>query len=103
MTDPATLLAENRQLRIEIDSLRAELFAARGEQIRHAQNKRLPLRLTVPEFAKIVRLCDETIRRQIRSRQIEASGQPFLIPRRELEKFGVSLADAEELFSREAA
>lgn len=58
----------------------------------------LPLRLTVPEFASLVRLCDESIRRRIRSREIEAYGRPHLIPRRELEKFGVSIADAAEVY-----
>jgi Helix-turn-helix domain len=50
----------------------------------------LPLRLTVDEFARISRLCPETIRRMIRRREIEAFGTPYLIPRRELLKIGIS-------------
>ena len=60
----------------------------------------LPLRLKVSEFAGLVRLCDETVRRKIRSREIRATGRPHLIPRAELEKFGVSLADAAECYAR---
>lgn len=56
----------------------------------------LPLRLKVSEFAGLVRLCEETVRRKIRSREIRATGRPHMIPRAELEKFGVSLADAAE-------
>ena len=60
----------------------------------------LPLRLTVSEFASLVRLCAETVRRMIRSRQLVAHGRPFLIPRGELHKFGVPLVDAAEEYSR---
>jgi hypothetical protein len=56
----------------------------------------MPLRLTVQEFAKLIRVCDETVRREIKARNIDAQGRPHLIPRRELEKFGVSVADAAE-------
>lgn len=95
------LLEENRQLRQEIDALRAQRYADRGEGIRRAAS--LPLRLTVAEFARLSRRCEETIRRMIRARQLGAEGPPYLIPRRELEKMGVSLADAAETFSRSAA
>jgi hypothetical protein len=84
------ILAEVRSLRAELGELRAMLSPA--AQV--AVPSTLPLRLTVPEFARLVRLCEETIRRMIRARQIEADGPPFLIPRRELEKFGVSPLDA---------
>lgn len=60
----------------------------------------LPLRLKVSEFAELVRLCHETVRRKIRSREIRATGRPHMIPRGELEKFGVSLVDAAELYAR---
>ncbi|MDO8539495.1 MAG: helix-turn-helix domain-containing protein [Opitutaceae bacterium] len=88
-------------MRVELDALRAENFALRSEKIRRAAS--LPLRLTLPEFASLVRLSDITIRRMVKSRQIEAHGPPYLIPRRELEKFGVSMADAGEAFTLLAA
>lgn len=56
----------------------------------------LPLRLTVEEFARLTRLSAKTIQRSIRSRSIEARGRPYLIPRRELEKFGISPAEVTE-------
>lgn len=91
------LLEENRQLRIELDRAHAGLATLRGGVKTPAAT--LPLRLTVGEFARLVRCCDETIRRMIHAREIEAKGQPFLIPRRELEKFGVSLADAAQHYA----
>lgn len=95
MNDYAALLEENRQLKEERAARQAEAYAKRDEKIRAAT---LPLRLTVQEFGSLVRLCDESVRRLIRSRQIEAYGQPFLIPRRELEKLGVNQAEAAEVF-----
>ena len=56
----------------------------------------LPLRLTVGEFASLVRLHPEVIRRKIRGRVIKAEGRPHLIPRSELARFQVDLADAAE-------
>jgi hypothetical protein len=56
----------------------------------------LPLRLTVDEFASIVRECEETIRRNIRCGNIEARGRPYMIPARELLKFGISPGDVTE-------
>jgi len=61
-------------------------------------DKVLPLRLTVGEFAFLVRQGEETIRREIRARLIAAQGRPYLIPRRELEKFGVTIAEAEAYY-----
>jgi hypothetical protein len=55
---------------------------------------RMPLRLTVREFSMLVRLGDEAVRLKIRAGTIEAQGRPHLIPRRELGKFGIGLADA---------
>ena len=57
---------------------------------------RLPLRLTVKEFARLTRLCEKTVQREIRARGIEARGRPYLIPRRELEKFGVRWSEVTE-------
>lgn len=56
----------------------------------------LPLRLTVGEFGRICRICDETVRRMIRRGEIFAHGKPYLIPRRELIKMGISPADVTE-------
>jgi hypothetical protein len=43
MADPLAILTENRALRIELNTLRAELFALRGERIRQsAQNDLIP-------------------------------------------------------------
>lgn len=53
----------------------------------------MPHTLRVWEFANIVGLCAETIRRDIRARKIEAHSRPFRIPRRELKKYGVEWAD----------
>jgi hypothetical protein len=59
----------------------------------------LPLRLTVREFATLIRLGEEAVRIKIRAGTIEAQGRPHLIPRRELGKFGVDLADADEMYA----
>jgi hypothetical protein len=56
----------------------------------------LPLRLTVEEFATICRTCNETIRRDIRSRKIKAQGKPYLIASRELLKYDVNPQDVTE-------
>lgn len=50
----------------------------------------LPLRLYVDEFARICRVCEESIRRDIRSGTLKARGKPYLIPTGELLKFGIS-------------
>ncbi len=60
----------------------------------------LPLRLTAREFAILTRQCEETIHRKVRSREIVGQGRPTLIPRRELEKFDISLTDAEQAYAR---
>jgi hypothetical protein len=60
----------------------------------------LPLRLKVSEFAALVRLHPETVREKIRARLIEAQGRPHMIPRRELEKFGITIAEADFVFSQ---
>ena len=62
----------------------------------------VPLRLTTEQFLDVlertgVGICAETLRRKIRAREIDAYGRPYAIPRRELEKFGLSLADLEAL------
>jgi Helix-turn-helix domain len=57
---------------------------------------RVPLRLTVREFAQLTRVCEKTVQRDIRARIIEARGRPYLIPRRELEKFGVIWSEVTE-------
>lgn len=63
----------------------------------------LPSVLTVPEFGLLVRSCDEVIRRKIRRRKIKAlggdRGTPYLIPCRELLRFGVNLEDAAVILS----
>ncbi|MFM8336277.1 MAG: helix-turn-helix domain-containing protein [Opitutaceae bacterium] len=56
----------------------------------------MPLRLTVREFAQLTRVCEKTVQRDIRARVIEARGRPYLIPRRELEKFGVIWSEVTE-------
>jgi len=56
----------------------------------------LPLRLTVGEFGQICRICNETVRRMIRRREILAHGKPYLIPRSELLKMGINPADVTE-------
>ena len=38
MIDPIVLLEENRQLRVDLDTARAELYALRGEKVRQAAN-----------------------------------------------------------------
>jgi len=50
----------------------------------------LPLRLTVDEFARIARICPETVRRDIRARKIKAKGRPYLIPCGELLKVDIN-------------
>lgn len=104
----AAALEENRQLRSEIEAARADNFAMRGEKLRHShgisKNDRdgayqLPFRFTVEEFAAIAALSEETIRRKIRCRKIVAFGPPYLIPRGELEKLGISLKDVAESHS----
>lgn len=57
---------------------------------------RMPLRLTVREFAHLTRISEKTVQREIRARGIEARGRPYLIPRRELEKFGVVWSEVTE-------
>ena len=57
---------------------------------------RMPLRLTVKEFAHLTRISEKTVQREIRARGIEARGRPYLIPRRELEKFGVRWSEVTE-------
>lgn len=54
----------------------------------------LPPLLTVQEFAQLVRLNPEVVRRKIRSRKIHATGRPYGIPSAELKKFGVDLMSA---------
>lgn len=49
----------------------------------------LPFRLTVRQFACCIQRCEETVCSQIRARNIEAEGRPYLIHPRELEKFHV--------------
>lgn len=56
-------------------------------------NFRLPLRLTVDEFARIARICPETVRRDIRARKIKARGRPYLIPCGELLKVDINPSD----------
>lgn len=65
----------------------------------------LPLRLSVAEFARIGRICEETVRRMIRRREIKAFGKPFNIPRGELLKIGISPAEvtAEHFYWNQAA
>lgn len=57
---------------------------------------KLPLRITVEEFATICRTCCETVRRDIRSRKIKAQGRPYLIASRELLKYDVNPQDVTE-------
>ena len=65
----------------------------------------LPLRLTVEEFARISRICPETVRRMIRRREIGAHGKPYLIPCGELLKVGIKPGEvtAEHFFGDLAA
>ena len=56
----------------------------------------LPLRLTVEEFARIARVCPETVRRDIRARKIKAKGRPYLIPCGELLKVDISPGEVTE-------
>ena len=56
----------------------------------------LPLRLTVEEFARIARICPETVRRDIRARKIKAKGRPYLIPCGELLKVDINPSDVTE-------
>ena len=57
----------------------------------HADTEfKLPLRLTVDEFARISRLCPETVRRMIRAGILKAQGRPYLIAARELLKVEIS-------------
>lgn len=56
----------------------------------------LPLRLTVEEFALLVRLHPEVVRRKIRGNVIRAQGRPHMIPRAELTAFQVNFQEAAE-------
>ena len=61
------------------------------------QKFQLPLRLTVDEFARIARICPETVRRDIRARKIKARGRPYLIPCCELAKVDINPCDVTEV------
>jgi hypothetical protein len=54
----------------------------------------LPPVLTPEQFAYLVQLKTDTVRRKIRARNIVGKGNPIRIPVRELLKFGVNLDDA---------
>ena len=59
----------------------------------------LPLVLTTEEYAYLVRQATETVRRRIRSGEIEAHGRPARIPSRELRKLGIDLDDAARVYA----
>ena len=59
-----------------------------------AYNTPPPALLTAAEFGCVIGRHPEVVRRMIRSRQIKAKGRPYQIPVRELERFGVNVADA---------
>ena len=59
----------------------------------------LPPTLFTDEFAKCVRLGEETIRRKCRARIIKARGRPYQIPISELAKFDVSPEQALRILS----
>lgn len=69
----------------------------------HTRPATLPSVLTSDEFAYLCRFTPAGVRRMIRRREVKAFGRPARIPCRELEKFGVSLADAAELLRDRAA
>jgi hypothetical protein len=49
----------------------------------------LPFKLTVEQFACAIQRCRDHVRREIRARNIKASGKPYLINPTELSKFDV--------------
>jgi len=55
---------------------------------------RLPLVVTVEEFALCVRFEPEVVRRKIRAGEIVAYNRPYRIPSAELLKYGIKLEDA---------
>ena len=61
------------------------------------QKFQLPLRLTVDEFARIARICPETVRRDIRAQKIKARGRPYLIPCGELAKVDINPGDVTDV------
>jgi hypothetical protein len=63
----------------------------------------LPSLLDTNEFAFLIRETPESVRRKIRQRKIKAKGCPARIPCRELERFGVDLADAARLLHERSA
>lgn len=87
---PLTLTTE------DIDAIGAAVAARLAAGVVERSGALLPFRLTVQQFACATQRCRDTIRREIRARNIKAKGKPYLINTDQLDRFDVGLALAHE-------
>lgn len=87
---PLTLTTE------DIDAIGAAVAARLAAGVVERSGALLPFRLTVEQFACATQRCRDTIRREIRARNIKAKGKPYLINTDQLARFDVGLSLAHE-------